>query len=140
MHIFQPLLRLSYTRPKTTLLALFAITLLMAGGLSRLETRNSFDGELPADDPINQGIEAAKATFGERSIVLIGLETESVYTPEAAQKIIDISNELAKVPHVLSDEIVSLATLSNVSQRDWGLETGGFLDELPADEAAWQQL
>ena len=140
MHLFQPLLQLSYTRPKTTLLALFVITLLMAGGLSRLETRNSFDGELPADDPINQGIEAAKATFGERSIVLIGLETESVYTPEAAQKIIDISNELAKVPHVLSDEIVSLATLSNVSQRDWGLETGGFLDELPADEVAWQQL
>lgn len=140
MRFFNPLLRLSYTRPKTTLLALLAITLLMAGGLKQLETRNSFDGELPADDPINQGIEVAKAVFGERSVVLIGLEAESIYTPEAAQKIIDLSNALAEVPHVMPDEIVSLSTLTNVSQRPWGLETSGFLDELPADEAAWQQI
>lgn len=140
MHLFHPILQLSVTRPRTTLLVLFAITLLMAAGLSRLETRNSFDGELPANDPINQGIEAAKVTFGERSIVLIGLECQSVYTPQTAQKIIDISHALSEVPHVLTDEIVSLSTLSNVSQRPWGLETGGFLDELPADEAAWQQL
>ncbi|MBV6652509.1 MAG: MMPL family transporter, partial [Mameliella sp.] len=140
MHFFNPLLQLSFTRPKTTLMGLFAITLVMVGGLKQLETRNSFDGELPVDDPINQGIEAAKAIFGERSVVLIGLEAESIYTPEAAQKIIDLSNALSEVPHVMPDEIVSLSTTANVSQRLWGLETGGFLDELPADEAAWQQL
>ncbi|HKK78914.1 MAG TPA: MMPL family transporter [Phaeodactylibacter sp.] len=140
MQVLNPFLQLSYRRPRTTLLALFALTLLLAAGLRQLETRNSFDGELPADDPINQGIEAVEAVFGERSVVLIGLEAESAYTPEAAQKIIDISNALTEVPHVLPDEIVSLSTLANVSQRSWGLETGGFLDELPADEAAWQQL
>jgi hydrophobe/amphiphile efflux-3 (HAE3) family protein len=140
MKLFDSILKLSYSRPRATLFVLFGLTIIMGAGLGQLQTRNSFDGELPTNDAINQSIEAVKAHFGERSIVLIGLETESAYTPETAQKIIDISDALAEVPDVLTDEVVSLATLSNVSHRPWGLETGGFLDEIPADEAAWQQL
>ncbi len=140
MQIHNSFLHFSFQRPRATLLLLLAITVALGAGIRKLQTRNSFAGELPSDDPINRGIEAAREHFGERSIVLIGLEAGDLYTPETARKVIAISDELAGAPYVLSDEVISLATLRNVSQRPWGLETGGFLDELPPDEAGWRQL
>jgi predicted RND superfamily exporter protein len=81
----------SFERPKLTLLVLFLLTIVLGSGSPRLEVRNSFAGELPADDPINQDIEQVKAFFGERSVVLTGLEADNVYNPGTARRI--------KTPH-----------------------------------------
>lgn len=133
-------LKFTYQRPKITLLLLAIITLLLGAGIPRLEVRNSFAGELPPQDPINVAIDKVKEDFGDRSVVLIGLETDNIYNPLTAEKVIAISDALRDVPYVLPDEILSLATVQNVSNRSWGLETGGFLDNIPATPADWQQL
>ncbi len=136
----QKLLSFSFTHPKTLLFLCLVFTVVLGLGIPKLEKRNSFSGELPKDDPINQGVEAAKQHFGERSIVLIGIESENCFRPEIAKKIISLSEELANLPGVMPDEVLSLATLRNISNRDWGLETGGFLDELPQQQQEWLQL
>lgn len=131
---------ISMRYPRTTLVLLLLITIALGSGIRLLEQRNSFAGELPDDDPINLEIERVKDDFGERSVVLIGLEAENIYKPETAQKIKALSEALADVPHVLADEILSLSTLRNVNNRKWGLETDNFLEEVPQTAAAWQQL
>jgi len=130
----------TYRYPKVTVLALFILTVIMGLGIKQLETRNSFSGELPKDDLINEAIDRVKADFEDRSVVLIGLETDNVYNAETAQKVIAISEDLKEVPYVRADEITSLATVQNVSNRSWGLETNTFLAEIPSSPAAWDQL
>lgn len=134
------LLKFTYQNPKTTLLFLGVFTLLLGAGIPHLEVRNSFAGELPEEDPINLAIEKVKEDFGDRSVVLIGIETEDVYNPATAEKVVALSAALRDVPYVLADEILSLATVQNVSNRSWGLETGGFLDAIPVTPDDWQQL
>ncbi len=126
--------------PKATLLILLLLTVIIGLGIRQLETRNSFTGELPATDPINLAIEAVKTHFGERSVVLIGIEADNIYTPSTAKKIKQLSLALQEIPYVQPDEILSLATVSNVSKRSWGLETNGFLEDIPQAETGWQQL
>lgn len=131
---------LSIRYPKVTLLLLLLLTVIIGLGIRQLETRNSFTGELPATDPINLDIEAVKAHFGDRSVVLIGIEADNIYSQNTAEKIKQLSLALQEIPYVQPDEILSLATVSNVSKRSWGLETNGFLEDIPQTEADWQQL
>jgi len=129
-----------FQRPRTTIIVLFLVTIIMAGGLGKLTQRNSFDGELPTDDPINKDIEKVEARFDERSVVLFGIETDDIYNTGTLNKIKDLSAEITTLPHALEDEVSSLSTIQNISQREWGLETQGFLDDLPTDAKSLQQL
>lgn len=132
--------QLPYRFPKWTLLSLLLVTIVLAGGIPKLEQRNSFAGELPASDSINVFIEQVKADFGERSVVLVGLHTDDIYNAATAEKIIALSEAIKGIPYVLSDEIYSLATVQNVSDRSWGVSTGAFLDPMPNTDEEWQQL
>lgn len=134
------LLRFGYQRPKLTILVFLLITLFFGNGMRSLYQKNSFDGELPADDPINENIEAVKSFFGDRSMVMIGLETVSIYNENAAKSIIELTDQLMEIPYVLRDEVKSLATLENVSNREWGLTSEGFLETIPTTTEGWIQL
>ena len=59
-----------YHRPRITIAILLIITAIMAGGIGQLTQRNSFDGELPIDDPINKDIEKVEAVFDEQDAPL----------------------------------------------------------------------
>ncbi|MEM1123576.1 MAG: MMPL family transporter [Bacteroidota bacterium] len=129
-----------YRNPKKSILLFVLLTAMLGNGIRFLYQKNSFDGELPTDDPINQNIDAVKEVFGDRSIVMIGLATDNTYTEAAAETIIELTETLKEVPFVLRDEVKSLATLKNVSNRDWGITSDGFLDPIPDSPAAWAQL
>ncbi len=127
-------------QPRWTLTIVFLLTLLMAFGISKMKVRNSFDGELPATDPIVMGLDSLKAVFEERSTLLIGIETDNVFNRTTLQKVADLSERLQDIPFVLPDEITSLSTLNNVKTRDWGLDVGVFMKEVPRDAEALEQL
>jgi len=129
-----------YEKPYLTIALLVLVTAVMAGGIPRLEKRNSFDGEIPANDPINIDIEKVEARFDESSLVLIGLETNSVYNKSTLEKVVRLSEDIAELPFAIEDEIYSLATVQNLSDREWGLESGGFLDRIPFTNDEWSQL
>lgn len=129
-----------FEKPKLILIILVVVTAIFGMGLSRLEVRNNFDGELPNDDPINQKYELVKEHFDERAKILIGIETDNIFNPATLQKIKDISQAMEEVPFVMADEIKSLSTLKNVQERSWGLDINNFLDTIPSTTAALQKL
>ncbi|NNF32872.1 MAG: RND family transporter [Saprospiraceae bacterium] len=129
-----------FYRPKTIIAVLVTVTIFFAMGLSKLEVRNNFDGELPKDDPINQKYEMVKDHFDERAKILIGIETENIFNPATLQKIKDISQAMEEIPFVLPDEIKSLSTLKNVQERSWGLDINNFLDTIPTTDVALKRL
>lgn len=116
-------LSFSWNYPKITILVLLLITVFFGLGIKKLETRNSFSGELPADDRVQIHIGKINQAFGERSVLLIGIEAEEVFTEAIASKVISISEALVNVPFVMQDEVLSLSTIQNVSNIFKGMNT-----------------
>jgi len=126
--------------PKKIIGIFLLITAFFLTGIPKLVVKNSFDGELPESDPINQQIDAVKELYGERSIIMVGLLSDDFYKNNELSRIVEWTDKIKAVPYVLTDEIKSLATVDNISQREWGLTSGAFLDELPSSQKEFEQL
>jgi predicted RND superfamily exporter protein len=116
------------------------ITVILGFGISKLESRNSFDGELPNNDPIIVQYEIVREHFDKRPAVLIGIEADNIYSPETLRKIVTITKAAEKIPFVLKDEIKSLATVENIRSETWGIEFHNFLDSIPQDQKTLRVL
>ncbi|MFZ5604156.1 MAG: hypothetical protein ACOY7J_17030, partial [Pseudomonadota bacterium] len=130
----------SVFRPITTLLIMFLLSAAAISGVTKLETRNNQDSELPDTDPIVATKHNIDAIFGDKGVVVIGIEADNVYNPSTLQKIKDISEELKSVQYVLPDQIASLASANNVKSRDWGLDVGPFMRDVPTTPEEIEQL
>lgn len=117
--------------PKTVIGLILLATVYMAVGLGKLQTRNNQESELPENDPIVRTNERLKEAFGNKAMILIGLETQDIYAPATLEKIQAISRDLKTVPDVIPDEINSLATVKDIEGKDWGLETGAIMNDGP---------
>ena len=126
--------------PKSVLGMVLLITVYMGLGLGQLETRNNYDSELPVDDPIVKTNDRLEEIFGDKSIIIIGIERDNLFQLDTLRKIDLISEELKGVDHIIDDEIVSLSTANNIKAKDWGLEVGPFMKKLPETEAEIKQL
>lgn len=127
-------------RPLLVLGTILAVTIFMALGISKIHVRNNFDGELPESDPIVSDLDKLEAIFDERSTILIGIEHDNIYNPKTLEKVVAISETLKDVPYVIGEEINSLSTLNNVKTREWGLDVGTFMKEIPDTPEALEQL
>lgn len=112
----------------------------MGWGLSKLETKNNQESELPKDDSIVVTNERLESIFGEKDLILIGIESDNIFTIPTIQKIADISEELKNVDGVIVDEITSLSTINNIQGQDWGLEVGALMKTVPTDENELAQI
>lgn len=127
-------------RPKLVLSFLFVITLIMGYGLSKLETKNNQESELPKDDPIVLTNKHLESVFGKKDVLIIGIESNDIFTTPTLNKIVKLSEELKKVDGVLEDEISSIATINNIQGKDWGLEVGPLMEEAPTTPEGIQTL
>ncbi len=127
-------------QPVKTLVIMALLSVLAISGVSKLETRNNQDSELPPSDPIVATKDNIDAIFGDKGVVVIGIEAENIYNPSTLQKIKAISEELKSVDYVLPDQITSLASANNVKSRDWGLDVGLFMKQVPTSDAEIAQL
>ena len=126
--------------PKATIAAILLITAILGFGISKLESRNSFDGELPLEDPVIVQYEMVREHFDKRPAVLIGIESEDIYTPQTLAKIVEITKAAEQIPFVLKDEIKSLATVENIRNESWGIEFHNFLDSIPESKSSLLEL
>lgn len=131
------LIELVVRYPKMVLVAVLIITGALGVGLGRLEIRNNQESELPQDDEIVETNDRIKEVFGDKAIIMIGIEHDvSIYNASTLDKIRHISEDIKAIPNVLEQEIVSLATFKNLKARDWGLERAAFLKEMPTTATA----
>ncbi len=121
-----------YKRPWIVLIGLLVTTVLLGTGVTKLETKNNQDSELPEDDPIVKTNDYLEEVFGKKDVLIIGIETENVFNKETLSKIINISQEIETVQGVIGDEITSLSTINNIQGKDWGLDVGPLMEEVPA--------
>lgn len=122
--------------PRKILFTLFGITLFMVWGVSKLEVRNNQDSELPKNDPIVNTMDRIEEIFDDKSMIILGIESDPIYTQRTLQKITDISEDLKAIEWIIPDEINSLSLVNNIKSRDWGLETGPFMKAVPTSEEA----
>lgn len=127
-------------KPKLILAFLFVVTLIMGFGLSKLETRNNQESELPKDDPIVITNKHLESVFGKKDVLIIGIESNDIFTTPTLTKVVKLSEELKKVDGVIEDEISSIATINNIQGKEWGLEVGPLMEEAPTTPEAIQTL
>lgn len=131
---------LSIQYPIKTILFFVVLTVILGRGISLLETKNSFDGELPSSDPINIDIEKVKEIYGDRSLVMVGLESEDLFTKEGINDLKSLTGSIQELSFIIKDEVKSLTTVENISKKSWGVESTGFMDELPTNDLEWIAL
>ncbi len=126
--------------PRKILGFIFLTTLFMFWGVTKLEVRNNQDSELPADDPIVATMDRIEEIFDDKSMVIIGIKSTDIYTTETLQKISDISEALQAIEWIIPDEVNSLSMVNTIKSREWGLETGPFMKEVPTTAEGLAQL
>ncbi|TSE09242.1 efflux RND transporter permease subunit [Aquimarina algiphila] len=123
-----------YKRPWLVLIALLVTTILLGTGVTKLKTKNNQDSELPKDDPIVKTNDYLEEVFGKKDVLIVGIETENIFNKKTLNKIINISKEIETVEGVIGDEITSLSTINNIQGKDWGLDVGPLMEEVPASK------
>lgn len=117
--------------PKLVLLLIAILTVFIGFGVTKIETRNNYDAELPKDDPIIATNNRLEEVFGEKDIIMIGIKTDDIFNIQTLKKIALISEELKQIEGVIEDQITSLATINNIKGREWGLDVGPFMETVP---------
>ncbi len=97
--------------PGSIILGCALITLFLALGITRLETRNNYEGDLPESDPIIRTNARFEKVFGNEQIMVVAVQSNALFSPESLEKVKRISDALATVQGVPQDGVTSLATL-----------------------------
>lgn len=127
-------------KPIWVLLSLSIVTVFLGMGLTKLEVKNNQDSELPENDEVVRTNDYLKEIFGKKDILMIGVETEDVFTKTTLKKLIDIADSLKNIDGILENEITSLASVNTIQGKEWGLEVGPFMEKTPENNATIQAL
>ena len=122
--------------PRLTLAVMLAVTVFFGLFAPSLKVDSAIENLLPVHDPEKLYYDAAKKTFGDEAITVIGVFGEDVFSPATLAKIDRLSAAVAEIDGVR--EVVSLTTVRGVEMGPFGLSTGRLMRELPrtAEEAA----
>jgi hydrophobe/amphiphile efflux-3 (HAE3) family protein len=101
---------------------------MMVFGLTKLKMNNNYDADLPTSNYIVKTNKYIEKVFGEKAIVLIGIESDDIYSKRTLQKIAQISEEIKTIDGVIEDEILSLSLIDNIYSDNEMLQVEPFYD------------
>ncbi len=93
---------LTVHRPKAVLLTILLLSGFFASYARHIRLDSSVESLLPKDDPEKEYYEEARRLFGSDEIGIIGLVTDSVYTPEVLRKLKRLTEGVEKIEGVES--------------------------------------
>jgi hydrophobe/amphiphile efflux-3 (HAE3) family protein len=120
-------------RPGTVFIALILLTVFFVRGVSMLEMGNTQESELPDNDALVRTKKNIEDVFGKKDVILIGIESDNIFTEQTLTKINGIEESLAEIDGVIPDEIVSILSVNNITGDSAGVEVGRYIQEIPAD-------
>lgn len=126
--------------PRFILSIIIIATLIFGYGLTKLETQNSWESELPKHDPKVVTKERIEEIFGKKDILLIGIETDNIFNYHTLHKIKNIEEEIKLIHGIISDEVVSIVSVNNITGHEDGLDVGSFIQSIPEDEISLNEL
>ena len=110
---------------------MFIFTLIIGSGLTKITIRTNQDADLPANDPIVATKNRIDAIFGDKTEIMIGIQHENIYQTSTLRKVALISEQLKQIDFIIPDQINSLSTVNNVVGKEWGLDVGVFMKNIP---------
>src|SRR5712691_4379704 len=125
-------------RPKVLLFFLLLLTGFFAYYARQLRTDSSVESMLPQGDPEKQYYDGVRQLFGSDDVVVIGLITDNIYTPQVLQKVKRLAEEFRKIPEVKS--VVSLTNAPDIVAKVRGDEQDLLIPHIPATPEAWEAL
>ena len=134
-------------RPRATLAALAALTLLAAVPLVRLappglalELDPSTEPLLPAGDPARAAYEEAVREFGDDEVFVVALETDDVFRRERLLLLRRVTDAIAKLPEVRSVQSLADVIAFHWNAEEESIDVGRFIDEIPESDAELARL
>jgi predicted RND superfamily exporter protein len=125
---------------KILVLNLF-LTLVLGYGITRLQYRSVLEGELPESDFIIKTNNEFKRVFGDKSYVIFAMvNPNGVINAQTLTKLKAFSEDLRGFPGVNKDEILSLATFTQIEESADGIVIKQLLDNIPQNDAGLQTL
>ncbi|MCB1791863.1 MAG: MMPL family transporter, partial [Gammaproteobacteria bacterium] len=134
----QGLLLLFSRRPWLWLALLCLASLLAATQLSRLEVRVSADEMLVINDPQRSYYNETRAMFGDERVVVLVVESDKPLTEARLDVLRQVIDAVEALPFVAQTE--SLFNVPYVKSIDGYLDKKPYLDKIPVDDAAAQDL
>jgi hydrophobe/amphiphile efflux-3 (HAE3) family protein len=125
-------------RPRATLAALAALTLLAAFPLIRwsppglaLQIDPSTEPLLPSGDPARAVYEKAVREFGDDEVFVVAMETDDVFLAERLGQLRRVTDGIARLPEVRSvQSLTDVIAFRWEPEAEW-IEVGRFIDEIP---------
>ena len=129
--------------PRTTLLALAAVTVLACVPLVRLspfgltlQIDPSTEPLLPRGDPARAVYEEAVRDFGDDEVFVVAMETDDVFTRDNLSALRRVTDGIARLPGVRSvQSLADVIAFRYEPEDDW-IDVGRFIEDIPEDPAA----
>jgi hydrophobe/amphiphile efflux-3 (HAE3) family protein len=120
-------------KPVTVFIVLILLTFIFVKGVSMLEMGNTQESELPEDNELVRTKKNIEEVFGKKDIILIGIESDNIFTAQTLAKIKEIEESLTEIEGVIPDETVSILSVNNIIGDSEGVEVGRYIQEIPTN-------
>jgi hydrophobe/amphiphile efflux-3 (HAE3) family protein len=121
-------------------IGIIIVTAVFVNGVSMLETGNTQESELPDDNDLVRTKKNIEEIFGKKDIILIGIESDNIFTAQTLTKIKEIEEALQEIDGVIPDETVSIVSVNNIVGNSEGVEVGSYIQDIPTDAQKLDEL
>ncbi len=125
-------------RPWLIIITSLLLMIAAASSLPSLLRDTRADAFLAPDNPALVYRDRVKAEFGLSDPLVVAVirdEAGGVFNPPTLELVSWLSNEIALLPNVNNDRLISLATEKDIVGTEEGMEVNEFLDPLPRTQA-----
>lgn len=116
-----------------------AVTLFCVFQLGSLKTELDPKRILPQDHPYIQANNKIERLFGGGRVVVVGIVSKkgTIFTPESLSKIDRVTDEIRKIPGVISDNVLSIASrrIKHLEFNEQGFNVERLMPEVPSTQA-----
>jgi len=132
--------------PKTTLIILIGLTVLIGSQLPTLRMETDAESMMPQNHPAIIYNDQAEEIFGIQDAVIIGIVNETpggIFNFGTLRLVKRLTEKLASLDGVVAvtdDDVMSLATIDNISGTDFGFDVAPFMEEVPGNPSEMAAL
>jgi hydrophobe/amphiphile efflux-3 (HAE3) family protein len=129
-----PLYRLIARFPKLTILAVLAVTLLIAIPIRWLHLETDLEAMMPVGHPVFLYNKKVEEIFSAKKRIIVGVVNEGpdgVFNPDTLELVERLSLKIEELEGVIGEDVISLRTLDNIVGSEDGLEVVRLMETAP---------
>lgn len=135
------LIALSMDYPRATLAVTFLLTLMFGAQFVKIHIDTDPENMLAVDQPDRVFYNEVKKDFGIHDLIVFGVTDGSgAFRPDTLKRVAHIIDGIAKIPGVITDDLVSLTTTNDVRPKAGLLEVRRIMHRIPEDTAGGEAL